>query len=43
MKSMKTNRNLKEYVFDFIMLFLAVTLSFFVENIRDDLADRSTE
>jgi len=40
---MKTNRNLKEYVFDFIMLFLAVTLSFFVENIRDDLADRSTE
>jgi len=30
----------KDYFFDFFMLFLAVTLGFFVNNLNDNLSER---
>jgi hypothetical protein len=32
-----------KYIFEFVMLFLAVTLGFFVDNIREENADRNLE
>src|ERR1051326_5052984 len=37
------DKKLKEYFLEFIMIFLAVTLGFFAENIREHFADRSKE
>ena len=37
------NKRLKDYLFDFFMLFLAVTLGFFVENQRESFSDRKKE
>jgi hypothetical protein len=36
-------KNLKDYFFDFFMLFFAVTLGFFVNNLSSDLQDRHRE
>ncbi len=36
-------KNFKEYVLEFIMIFLAVTLGFFAESIRENLTDHSKE
>src|ERR1700757_2827643 len=36
-------KNFKEHLFEFFMLFLAVTLGFFVENIREHLIENSRE
>jgi len=36
-------KKLKDYIFDFFMLFMAVTLGFFVENKRDHFLDRQRE
>src|SRR5688572_8096932 len=33
----------KEYFLEFLMIFLAVTLGFVAENLRDDLKDRTKE
>ena len=32
------NKKLRDYFFDFFMLFFAVTLGFIVENTREDIA-----
>lgn len=37
------NKTLKDYFFDFFMLFFAVTLGFFVENTREDIAKNKKE
>ena len=37
------DKKFKEYFLEFIMIFLAVTLGFFAENIREHLADKSKE
>ena len=36
-------KHFKHYLFEFLMLFLAVTLGFFVENFREDRVERSRE
>src|SRR5579871_137919 len=36
-------KNLKEFFLEFLMIFLAVTLGFFAENIRETVADNSRE
>ena len=36
-------KNFKEYFFEFVMIFLAVTLGFIAENIREHISDRSKE
>jgi hypothetical protein len=36
-------KNFKEYILEFIMIFLAVTMGFFAESIRENLADHSKE
>src|SRR5215831_9998649 len=36
-------KNFKEYFLEFIMIFLAVTLGFFAENIREKIADNNKE
>lgn len=36
-------KSITDYLFDFIMLFLAVTAGFFVENVREKYAERSRE
>jgi hypothetical protein len=36
-------KNFKEYFLEFLMIFLAVTLGFFAENIRENLSDREKE
>ena len=36
-------KNFKEYFLEFVMIFLAVTLGFFAENIRENISDRGTE
>jgi hypothetical protein len=36
-------KNFKEYFLEFLMIFLAVTLGFFAENIREHLSDKSKE
>jgi hypothetical protein len=36
-------KNLKEYIFEGFMIFVAVTLGFFGEKLREDLADHSKE
>ncbi len=36
-------KNFKEYLLEFIMIFLAVTMGFFAESIRENLADHSKE
>jgi hypothetical protein len=36
-------KKFKEYFLEFLMIFLAVTLGFFAENIREHLSDRSKE
>jgi len=36
-------KNFKEYLLEFIMIFLAVTLGFFAENIREHLSDNAKE
>ncbi len=36
-------KNFKEYFLEFLMIFLAVTLGFFAENLREHFSDRSKE
>src|SRR5450631_4016624 len=36
-------KNFKEYFLEFLMIFLAVTLGFFAEQIREDFTDRERE
>src|SRR6202451_2524763 len=36
-------KNFKEYFLEFLMIFLAVTMGFFAESIREHLADSSKE
>jgi len=36
-------KNFKEYFLEFVMIFLAVTLGFFAENIREHYSDKSKE
>ena len=36
-------KKFKEYFLEFAMLFLAVTLGFFAENIRENIANREKE
>lgn len=36
-------KNFKEYFLEFLMIFLAVTLGFFAENIRESIAHRKKE
>jgi hypothetical protein len=36
-------KNFKEYFLEFLMIFLAVTLGFFAESIRENIADRERE
>jgi hypothetical protein len=36
-------KNFKEYFLEFLMIFLAVTLGFFAENIREHLSDSAKE
>ncbi|MBS1918113.1 MAG: hypothetical protein JST87_17720 [Bacteroidetes bacterium] len=36
-------KNFKEYFFEFLMIFLAVTMGFFAENIREHFADKEKE
>ena len=36
-------KNFKEYFLEFLMIFLAVTMGFFAENIREYFSDRETE
>ncbi len=36
-------KNFKEYLLEFLMIFLAVTMGFFAESIRENLADHSKE
>jgi hypothetical protein len=35
-------KRFKEYFFEFLMIFLAVTMGFFAENIRDNFAEKKT-
>ena len=42
-KSIGTLKSIKAYFFEFIMLFLAITLGFFVENQRDNINEREQE
>jgi hypothetical protein len=37
------NKKLKDYLFEFLMLFLAVTAGFFVDNMRENLVERTRE
>ena len=37
------NKNFKEYFLEFLMIFLAVTLGFFAENIREHISDKRLE
>jgi hypothetical protein len=37
------NKGFKEYFLEFLMIFLAVTMGFFAENIRENISDRETE
>jgi hypothetical protein len=41
--SVHERKNWKEYFLDFVMMFLAVALGFFADNIRESLADREKE
>jgi hypothetical protein len=43
MKKLPSQRNLKSYFIEFLLLFLAVTLGFFTENYREALLERKTE
>ena len=36
-------KKFKEYFLEFVMIFLAVTMGFFAENIRENISDRGTE
>src|SRR5205809_7654100 len=36
-------KSFKEYFFEFLMIFLAVTMGFFAEGIRESLSDHSKE
>ena len=36
-------KNFKEYFLEFLMIFLAVTLGFFAESLREHMADKSKE
>ncbi len=36
-------KGIKEYFLEFLMIFLAVTLGFFAENIREKITDRAIE
>ncbi|MGN6246796.1 MAG: hypothetical protein ACTHNG_00485 [Ginsengibacter sp.] len=36
-------KNFKEYFLEFLMIFLAVTLGFFAENIRENIVKREKE
>jgi hypothetical protein len=36
-------KNFKEYFFEFLMIFLAVTMGFIAENMRENITDRSRE
>ena len=36
-------KNFKEYFFEFLMIFLAVTMGFFAEGIREGVSDHSKE
>ncbi len=36
-------KNFKEYFLEFLMIFLAVTMGFFAENIRESVSDHSKE
>ncbi len=36
-------KNFKEYFLEFLMIFLAVTLGFFAENVREHIGDASKE
>jgi len=36
-------KKFKEYFFEFLMLFLAVTLGFFAENLREHFSDKEKE
>ena len=36
-------KNFKEYFFEFIMIFIAVTLGFFAENLREHISHRHKE
>src|SRR5205814_527842 len=36
-------KNFKEYFLEFVMIFLAVTLGFFAEGIRESISDHSKE
>src|SRR5215471_21784226 len=36
-------KNFKEYFLEFVMIFLAVTLGFFAENIREHFVDKAHE
>ena len=36
-------KNFKEYFLEFLMIFLAVTMGFFAENIREDITNRKKE
>ena len=35
-------KNFKEYFLEFLMIFLAVTMGFFTENIREHFAEKKT-
>src|SRR5438132_441270 len=37
------NKNLKEYFLEFLMMFLAVTMGFFAENIREHIVNKTKE
>jgi hypothetical protein len=41
--NVKESKPKREYFFDFLMLFLAVTLGFFADNYREDLSDKQKE
>lgn len=43
MSKAKTTKSWKKYFIEFLMLFLAVTLGFFADNIRDGFSDRARE
>jgi hypothetical protein len=36
-------KKFKEYFFEFIMIFLAVTIGFFAENVRESITDKKRE
>src|ERR1700689_2896332 len=36
-------KNFKEYFLEFLMIFLAVTMGFFAESIRENISDRERE